>query len=90
MNARRGKRKKLRTKDGLRFAIETDGRVVWVNTKMGLIGRYSLTGVDVHNGPDKPTVCEDCSSEPDWERFKASMLRVHGVAIHDRYKPKGA
>lgn len=76
------------TNDGLRYQVETDGRVVWVNSEVGLIGRFSCDGgVDVHNAPGAPNTCEDCFPEPDWERFKTSMLRVHGVAVDDKYKP---
>ncbi len=79
------------TNNGLRFTIETDGRVVWVNSERGLIGRFNRDGgVDVHNVPGTPTTCEDCFPEPDWERFKASMLRAHNVVVGDKYKPKEA
>lgn len=76
------------TKGGLHFTIETDGRVVWVNSERGLIGRFSHSGVDVHNVPGEPGTCEDCFPKPDWERFKASMLRVHGVVVDNKYKPR--
>jgi len=84
------RRDELRTNGGLLFQIETDGRVVWVNSERGLIGRFSHSGVDVHNVPGEPTTCEDCFPEPGWERFKAGMLRVHGVVVDDKYKPKEA
>ncbi len=84
-------RREPRTSGGLRFTIETDGRVVWVNSERGLIGRFSRDGgVDVHNVPGEPTTCEDCFPEPDWERFQAGMLRVHGVVVDDKFKPMEA
>jgi len=71
--------------------IQTDGKTVWVNTGICL-GRFSRFGIDVHKAAKEQmkggSQCLDCYNEPDWERFKASMLRFHGVSIGDEYRPE--
>ena len=76
--------------------VETDGKVVWVNTDINL-GRYGPRAVDVHHTAQVQTEegehCLDCfirgvDPDIDWNRFKASMLEHHKVNIPDNFKPK--
>ncbi len=85
----------IKNQDGEVLSLCYDGRTVWVNTDVHLIGRFSAKGIDVHAplGSDKP--CLDCrrGSEPwgepsraEWEAFAASMLKHHRVVLP---KPDG-
>lgn len=74
--------------------ITTDGTTVWVNTDICL-GRFGRKAVDVHHvakGQIAGFHCLDCfhrtdNLDADWSRFKASMLKLHGVEIDDQYRP---
>jgi hypothetical protein len=73
------------------FEILSDGRTVWVNTPSGCIGRFSAKGVDVHKLPEEQMEggqCLDCTTDPDWDRFKASMLHYYGIEVGDEHRPK--
>lgn len=70
--------------------IRSDGKTVWVNGPEVCLGRFGPRGVDVHNdaaGQMEGHQCLDCRQEPDWEAFKASMLKYHEVEVSDDYRP---
>ena len=75
--------------------IISDGVTVWVNTAILCIGRFGRMGIDVHRGTieeQRVSECLDCTHGPvspeDWERFKSSMLKFHGVVVGDEHRPK--
>lgn len=69
--------------------ISTDGRTVWINGAVGLLGRFSWTGIDVH--VDARCVDDSCEPGPctleHWSRFKEKMIEYHGIRVSDDYMP---
>ena len=80
----------MESRQNLSHEVVSDGRAVWVNTSVCL-GRFSRFGVDVHQTAEKQLEgeqqCLDCSTTPDWDRFKASMLTHHGIVVDDKHCP---
>lgn len=85
----------MRTKRSIGYLVETDGRVVWVNSSMGMcIGRFSKDGVDVHadyDGQRAGIHCLDCIHDlppvEAWDRFVASMKKFHDVDVDASFRP---
>lgn len=67
----------------------TDGRTVWVNGPVGLIGRFSKFGIDVHSADSAG--CLHCKPGPcgrqEWGEFVASMWEHHRVLVYNSVMP---
>jgi hypothetical protein len=85
--SRRGPTKVSKDKQ---YTIETDGRVVWVNSPVTLLGRFSKMGIDVH--VNSHCVGDSCSPGPcslkEWREFQEKMIEHHGIEVPDKYMPK--
>lgn len=72
-----------------RIEIQSDGRTVWVHRDGMTVGRFGRMGIDVHTAD--ATACLDCThgetGRADWEQFKGSMLRHHGISVADKHAP---
>ncbi len=79
-------RKEVTAADGQVYELSWSGGTVWLNHPEGNVARFSLrAGIDIHSFPmaqDKG-LCEDCSHEPDWERFTKGVLDKFKVTIPD-------
>lgn len=77
-------------REGHDYTIETDGRVVWINSPIELIGRFSRMGIDVH--VKGKCVGDSCVPGPctlqHWKDFQQKMLDLHRVRVPDKYMPK--
>lgn len=78
------------------YEIESDGRVVWVNSDSGeCVGRFSAKGVDVHRSIEDQmrgeSQCLDCCHglpfDEMWARFLASMRQFYAVEIDPVHRP---
>jgi hypothetical protein len=76
--------KALTAEEDGNFLIESDGKTLWVNHPIyGAVGRFSPTGVDVHNQENNK--CIGCHGEPDWDDFVAKMQKHHNIDL-SRFK----
>lgn len=84
-----GTKAPLRPKRGRDYVIETDGRVVWINGALMLLGRFSRLGIDVH--VDGKCIGDSCSPGPctleHWREFQKKMLDLHRIKVPDKYMP---
>lgn len=75
--------------DAADYAIQSDGRTVWVHTDAGTIARFGPNGVDVHT-PDT-AACLDCThgtTGPDeWARFVNAMAAHYDIPVTDDHRP---
>jgi hypothetical protein len=74
--------------------LSDDSGRVWVNGPNGAsVARYSpRAGRDVHRTIEEQRAtgseCLDCSPDPDFETFVASVERHYGVKIAAKHRPK--
>jgi hypothetical protein len=82
-------RNRKRLRRGRDYEITTDGRVVWINGLVALVGRFSKGGIDVH--VDGRCVGDSCSPGPcsieHWREFQQKMIQHHNIKVPDRYMP---
>ena len=78
-----------------RYDISTDGRTVWVNGAMGLLGRFGVFGIDIHRPALEQLEYGEClyctqqwTTAEDWKTFQQKMEEHFGIYVPDRYKPK--
>lgn len=81
-------------KEGKDYEITSDGRTVWINGPLSLLGRFSRFGVDVHaemKADGTGGECVGCKTgTPDWALFKKKMREVHDIEVGDVHKPAWA
>ena len=69
--------------------LMSDGVTVWINNKVGSIGRFGLRGIDVHTADT--TGCLYCTHgytrRQDWDVFVEKMLENHGVVVDQKHRP---
>lgn len=77
------------------FEISSDGRTVWVNGEVGLLGRFGWAGIDIHKPLELQNLEGEClfcthseTTKEDWEVFKTKMKECFGIEVPDKHKPK--
>jgi hypothetical protein len=80
---------------GTAYEIVTNYVTVWVNGAYGLLGRFGIQGIDVHQPVEnqaKAGECLHCTREKttraDWDIFTAKMLEHHNIVVDDGYMPR--
>jgi hypothetical protein len=79
------------------YQIMSDGKSVWINSANGMcIGRYTLTGVDIHQDAAAQIAtgreCLDCfdrTADPDfdWLKFTEGMKFHYNIDVPEIHKP---
>lgn len=77
------------------FDVISDGRTVWVNGPASCLGRFGLTGIDIHRAftgvVQSDSECLYCThgvtTKADWETFVTKMLELHGVPVLHEHMP---
>lgn len=79
---------------GVRVAVESDGRTVWVNGSLGLLGRFGNAGIDIHQPLSEQMEEGEClfcthayTGPADWVVFKEKMAEHFGVQVGDEHMP---
>lgn len=75
--------------------ITTDGITVWVNSVDGLVGRFGVRGIDIHNtAADIILTGNEClfcthteTTRDDWLLFVHKMNELYGIKIATRFTP---
>ena len=78
-------------------SVQSDGVTVWViGAKGDTLARFGRMGIDVHQTHEAQLAgapeCLHCTHSPtnpaDWETFKASVAKHHGIEVGDNHKPQ--
>jgi hypothetical protein len=75
--------------------ITTDGKTIWVNGEISLLGRFGLFGVDIHRPLTEQQNKGEClfcthgkTARRDWELFKIGMKHYFDITVTDKYMPE--
>ena len=79
-----------------RVQIIADGRTVWVNGPSGgCIGRFGISGIDIHREPREQQEKGEClycthavTTRKDWDTFVEKMRELYGVALFPDHMPE--
>lgn len=78
------------------YAIEFDGRVVWVNHVSGVcVGRFGTGGIDIHKDLEGQLAggspCLHCTHErpgaAEWDVFVKTFHEIYGVYVPPEARP---
>ena len=86
----------------MRHTFMTDGRTVWVNGDVSLIGRFGMRGIDIHRPLEEQTEKGEClycthvvTTREDWNTFVEKMLELFAIKVPaklmpERFRPSAA
>ena len=79
----------------MRHTFMTDGRTVWVNGDVSLLGRFGVRGIDIHRPLEQKSEKGEClycthavTTRADWDTFVEKMLELFAIKVPTKLMPE--